>query len=600
MSRLYGIWRTLGIAKTSDISAIRAAYARALKSFEIDDDPARYAALRDARDAALAHARQPQPEISDDDETDDPGNEVEEPLSLGITIPLPDFGAELSAPTLSGVLPPDTPITITPIAPEGDFRPAPSEPVAAAEERTLPLAEVTLTPPVLDLGAAAPLQPINGLPPGFAFAMDQRYNAVLGLLFPQDERRHFHLQGPDLLALRDHVAVLLADPRMEEIAFRADADRWFANVVAQSIPRSDPILDTVMTAFGWIDTRGRIDQPPAVAAIVARHDSLEFVAQVREPGHPLGRAWRELTTPAQENSRKGFRVSGGTVRTLLAKVRREHPDLEDMFDTYRVSLWETPQVTDLAGNWRLWGFGIWIALMIISSLGRVSNDNRSNPSSVPVGLATTLPVTDPLIDRDIDLDAILTDLGGSALTMKALEQRNPKLHSQLATNWRLAQENRNPRFVFARDTRTLLFDRYISGQTRAGYDLLAEHRRLWLEKAKVMRGHGWEACEDFLNSGNVPVLWQSSALIDRQRDMIGRTLLETNGDPQPKNGDGKFSIAGPVIDAATKRAGLSRDLFVKSLNAGGTAKSRCEAYIALAETALALPPKQGLKLLRDL
>lgn len=50
----HGIWATLDIDPTTDRSAIRKAYAARLKAMDVDADPAGFAALRAARDAALA------------------------------------------------------------------------------------------------------------------------------------------------------------------------------------------------------------------------------------------------------------------------------------------------------------------------------------------------------------------------------------------------------------------------------------------------------------------------------------------------------------------------------------------------------------------
>ncbi|WP_242116962.1 hypothetical protein [Sphingomonas lacusdianchii] len=50
----HGIWATLDLDPTTDRSAIRKAYAARLKAMDVDADPAGFAALRAARDAALA------------------------------------------------------------------------------------------------------------------------------------------------------------------------------------------------------------------------------------------------------------------------------------------------------------------------------------------------------------------------------------------------------------------------------------------------------------------------------------------------------------------------------------------------------------------
>ena len=55
---LRGTWRRLGIEPTADQGVIRRAYADALRAMDVDADVAGFAALRDARDTALAWARQ--------------------------------------------------------------------------------------------------------------------------------------------------------------------------------------------------------------------------------------------------------------------------------------------------------------------------------------------------------------------------------------------------------------------------------------------------------------------------------------------------------------------------------------------------------------
>lgn len=64
-------FQTLGIAPTSDVLAIKRAYAKALKSCRPDDDPQGYQRLREALDWALALARQPAHEDEDEDEDGD-------------------------------------------------------------------------------------------------------------------------------------------------------------------------------------------------------------------------------------------------------------------------------------------------------------------------------------------------------------------------------------------------------------------------------------------------------------------------------------------------------------------------------------------------
>jgi len=59
VNRHTGIWDRLGIVPTDDVAAIRSAYAERLRATDADSDAAAFAALRHARDAALALAAAP-------------------------------------------------------------------------------------------------------------------------------------------------------------------------------------------------------------------------------------------------------------------------------------------------------------------------------------------------------------------------------------------------------------------------------------------------------------------------------------------------------------------------------------------------------------
>lgn len=65
------IWERLGIEQTSDIKAIKKAYAKQLKVYHPEDDPAGYQALREAFDRALSIAKHTKFEEPDDYSEDD-------------------------------------------------------------------------------------------------------------------------------------------------------------------------------------------------------------------------------------------------------------------------------------------------------------------------------------------------------------------------------------------------------------------------------------------------------------------------------------------------------------------------------------------------
>ncbi|WP_260599022.1 hypothetical protein [Sphingomonas endolithica] len=553
MSALHGIWRTLDLAPTGDTAAIRKAYARALKTFDMDEEPARYIALREARDAAIAQA----PYFDADTPLEEEEEEEEDwvtadALPAADAVDLPDWEERWSEEDL------------------------------AEDPRWQP--ETPGTPPV------DPGEEHDAAAQDHVAAMQEHYDAVLAMLFPGDERGNQSLDRIAASVLAEHVTILLTDPRLEELVFHAEAERWFAHVIASSPLRSDPILTQVIGHFGWLASRGRIDQSPAVAAVVARYDALVFVTELQNRKHPLHNAWLELRKPAFENSRKSFGVRGSKVRELLGLIRTHHPTLEPQLDTWRVALWEKPSGISL--GWGNIGIGLWLIFMVVRLISYGADP--APPAIAPP------PVAAQYLSPEIMLDPMLTDLGGSALTLDTMRDKNPKLHQQLRTNWTLAIENGKAPSAFVNDMRDLLIERYSAGVRRAPHDILVDLARLRLDKARLLRVRGWEACDDFFQRGIEPPAWLNADMPGRRKALIARVLLEVDGDAFAAPPSNTFKVDGAIVDAASKRAGIPRADFVKAMVAKGTAENRCKTATALLETALMLPGKQGDLILRNL
>ncbi|MFC3582138.1 hypothetical protein [Sphingomonas hylomeconis] len=562
MSRLSGIWRTLDLAPTGDTAAIRKAYARALKTFDIDEEPARYIALRAARDAAMAQAPYFDADADADADLDAVADD-EEDRATADALPVMH----------SHTLEPDA---LEPDALEWDERWSED----LDDERWQP--DMPVAPPE----AAEPQD--DGAHAHDA-TMRDHYDAVQTMVFPGDERDGKPLDRIAASVLVERVEALLADPRMEGLAFHAAAERWFADIIASSPIRSDPILTLALGHFNWLASRGRIDQSPAVAAVVARYDALVFMTEVQDRKHPLHKAWRELRKPAQEGSRKTLGVSGSKVRRLLNEIRTRHPMLESELDWYRVSLWEAR--SGGATNWGAWWGGMVIIFLVLRLLA--AGTDTQPPAATPI------PVSSYASAAQL-LDPMLATLGGPALTMATIRTQNPRLHGQLQTNWTLAGENKTDRITFAQTTYTLLMDRYSVGVRRAPHGLLVDLFTLRLDKARHLRARGWQACENFFVTGAAPAEWLSSDLLARDKTLVGRVLLETDGDPAASPPSTDFRVSGAIIDQAVKRAGMPRADFAKAMANKSNAETKCRASIALGEVALTLPATQADAILRNL
>jgi hypothetical protein len=93
---------------------------------------------------------------------------------------------------------------------------------------------------------------------------EEHFATLTALLMPNDD------SGPtaiDAALLRVNFDALLLDPRMQEIAFAARAEAQLAELIANALPLSAPLIEPAIRAFGW-NGAVRVDTPPAIAAVL--------------------------------------------------------------------------------------------------------------------------------------------------------------------------------------------------------------------------------------------------------------------------------------------------------------------------------------------
>jgi len=592
-----GYWAELGIDPTDDARTIKRAYAGRLKQIDMDADPAAYIALREARDAALAAAEAGLIDVGGDaGDGEAPGNQAEaaagfDPAMLATLPPIvvvSGFGAPVELPAYGR-------------ATEGLHVPSPAAPPDgewqfARESTARPAAEATPTPLGERLRLTAPTVDPTGLAPGDIVIAPREpgtdyqahYDALIAILRPTEEN-HPPADFAEQSAMQHHFHVLLADPRMQEIGFFAEAERWFAGMIARTAPRSDALLEIAADHFGWSEEADRVDQSAEIAWNIARRRTLRFRGEVSQRGHPNHREWRELTTPAKEKSRRGAGLSRKRVRRFLATIRRDHPSLESDFDWYRVSMWERD--IPAVGKFGVAGVLIYILITII----RIAANDSPSSLSVPAGSES---VYGQLEGRYPDIDVALEQSFGDALYASTLRDDNPKLYAVLDDEWTTAKAAGRSRRDFSDSVGTLLFTRFYADLDRAPYPLVAEYRRISQERLKLARAIGWDTCDAVLSGRLQQGFRVSDSLMHRYKQAVARVLLEVDDGRSLPPADVKFSVSPKVAAAAAKQAGLDHETMVEALRDVGTNEARCKAQIALIDVALALPEKEGLPLLR--
>lgn len=549
-------WRQLGLAPTDDVRAIRRAYAAKLKAIDVDRDPQAFIALREAFEQAQNEARWRQYEqAEDEDETDaveaDTGSIDDTP---------DDWGDSLAT--------------------ELDFDALERDPLAA---------ELAFAPP-----APNPWAPLT------ADDYDDHARALSGLLLGEHAE---HWPSPEETeAMLAHWQRITRDPRMQEMSFYGDAENWFADLIARAVPFSDPLVTPVADYFGWMSAAGEISQSPAIAYVVRRRQSLDFFDAVRGPAHPLNGAWRELTRPAHERSRRGW-TRGKKVRELIATVRTHYPELEANFDSYRVALWEPAARSGGGWNWT-GAIVVWILISLLHFANtQCKEQNRFD--TIP-GVEAPAAV---LSNERVDTDRALQALYERDLDIAMVEDKNPELYTALMTRWKAAFQRKDSWTSFANGLIPFLNARIQAGFESAPVPLLRDYHRLTLDRALALRAAGPDSCANYFAGKDYDGSKLPKGLAERSRALRARILLATHAGPDgsstptpaPSVGETKtFSVPGFIMEKAAARAHMTRQQLGDAMRYQGSNAQQCNGRIAFMQTVLDEPDGKVAKLLRTL
>ena len=232
-------WAALRLDPGSDAAAVRQAYADRLRAMDIDGDPAGFALLRTARDAALADVRRQSAVATgpaDDDTFGDLGT---------AHAPAPEPGAPWphAAPHIELPVPPGRV--------QSRSSPKPASPPPAASPASGP-ADSPLT---LDAGPFS--TPVLAFPAqGDVVADRGRAAAFQQLLY--DAAPTEPLDGTSERRARDHLEALVRMAHDAPIEKSRAMEDWLVDQLARAWPRSAPLLAPAAAAFGWDGDHGQI------------------------------------------------------------------------------------------------------------------------------------------------------------------------------------------------------------------------------------------------------------------------------------------------------------------------------------------------------
>ncbi|NLR39623.1 hypothetical protein [Novosphingobium sp. ERW19] len=571
-------WKVLGIAKTPDVAAIRRAYAEKLKAMDVDKDVAGYARLREARDAALRWARM---------QAAPPAQEEEFDPFAGVT-PLEQIEeaapeAEQSrwayaAPAVQGEVDPSLTRKLGEAAPKLDVTPGFVAAQAPAEQAIAVKRDPFERPVLLGLEPTS-----DAVMP--AWAHEQAlYRLLLPDTVDDDEETLPPLEGWEEAMALGHLKAVLRNAESVSVTAFDEIDNWLAGILTRSWPRSAPLLEPAAALFGWESERGQVSERPAIAFLNARLRGLRFREKVQDPKHPLHKAWNELTTPAQQGSRKGWFVKRAQVDQLLDGVRKNFPEVEHYFDPWRVALWEKKASSDVGQGWFSSGRLIVLAVIFGIQILRVvfsSNDSSTEPPSVP-----EISISQSAQEKEIISRAVST-VFGPEITFDGLQSLQPDLAALFSANRTIARADGSSDAAYASKVQDLVRERmYATALVEKG-SLLTDVQRIRADLLRAARKTGADACMAFLRNRRMPpAVVVPPTVLERERTLAVKMLDARQLGPPQRIAPGTASVPGELIGKVITETGIPDKRVRQAMGGKGSDADQCAVTIGLIDAAL--------------
>ena len=290
-------WKVLGIEATRDLPTIKRAYAAKLKDCHPEDDPEGFQRLRGAYESALRYAT------------------PRKPLEATAIID-PKVRRAMSA---KAKVKRDVATVDEPVAPNPQPAQA-AEPDSALSKQA---AKVESPPPP---------------PPDPMIALRAEHEARCRDLWQMLARR----EGADPDSLRAMLDSILKSEAMDSVGVHTRTEQWLAGFIADSTPRSDPLVGPSIAYFGWRAdrlTRGH----DASQRVLARADDLVFMEGLRRQQGEHADAWKALNakpTKLQAFLHRATPSLPDQVRRLRDLIQRERPTLRGDLEPEGAAWWD--------------------------------------------------------------------------------------------------------------------------------------------------------------------------------------------------------------------------------------------------------------------
>lgn len=587
-------WTVLGMTKTPDAGAIRRAYAERLKAMDVDRDVDGYARLREARDAALRWARmqaERAEQVRDAEAHPRDVASVDVPPDYAPAGPAPSPGESsnwlYAAPAAKGEGDPSLTTRLGTADAAGKRDVASGfAPAQAPATQAIAVAQDPFARPVL-LG----LEPTaDAVMP--AWAHEEALHRLLEAEVGDAEDGLPPLEGWEEAMALGHLKAILRNAESSSVTAFDAADNWLARTLADAWPRSAPLLEPAAAVFGWESERGQVSERGAVAFLNARLRSMRFREKVQDPRHPLHKAWVELTTPAQQGSRKGWLVKRADVEKLLEGVRKNFPELEHHFDAWRVSLWEKPSGLQVGQGWWSNTRLIIFAIILLVQVLRFAFDDRT-PSSAPELARTELSAAQTAQEQQI-VARTISRVFGSEISFEGLQSLQPDLAALLAANRTIARSQGESEEAYAAKVHDLVRERMYATALGDKGQLLAEVQAVRAGLLRAAQKRSPAACMAFLRTRRMDTnVIVPAAVLEAERKIAVRLLDVRKLGPPARIAPGSASVPGLLIEQVMDWTGLPGDRVRRAIGGKGSDADQCAVTIALIDATLSWkgPPK---------
>lgn len=539
-------WQKLEIEPTSDVSAIRRAYARKLKTIDVDADPQAFIGLRDALTLALTEAKSPgAPNIGADD--------IElAPAPIGSSALMETAPAAPSARVFNKV---------------GS---------AGVDDRVAALATMLFTdeavaaidPARLATAVNEVLQHPDMVRIDHSMRVEHQLAELLYRSLPRSDS--IISMVVDRFGWRDRAGEWDLPWLFGELARYRDASDLFAEV-------RDPRHQLHRAYLDLVSSRRRL----GISRSIHVHRVAQLLAAVRQIG------------PAAEAQLASHRVALWDERLSRKFVRG--------FSIERILTLGFVALLLLSAGVRL------VTSMNTSPVTVPQVSTQSLPvtaaaPSPPLATTSTLGVRH-FPTADIYLEPILRNATADLLGIDDLASRNPLLYGRLVARWQQARNRNEQNAALETDVRALLTDALRAGLRSGTFAVQSAYWRFMAEELTWLLEKDAVSCAALIDGKPMALVLPRSLVEARDKvRVLAISEVIPSTVPLPASGEqARLSIPDLLFEAAAQRARMSPTDLNAALNAPtAPPDQRCRGRIALIEAALALPEHEAAPFLRDI